>query len=82
MGSCLLYTSVLEEICQEHFEVEMTELGEQEAAIIGMTEPSKKNMELLQECVETVSYTHLFRRIFKIKKEVKRLPFNRAEEET
>ncbi len=49
-----IIANVLEEICQEHFEVEMTELGEQEAAIIGMTEPSKKNMELLQECVENL----------------------------
>lgn len=49
-----IIANVLSEICQNHFEVEMTEMGQQEAAIIGMNEPSPENMELLQECVENL----------------------------
>lgn len=49
-----IIANVLSEICQNYFEVEMTEMGQQEAAIIGMNEPSQENMELLQECVENL----------------------------
>ena len=49
-----IIANILGEICQEYFETEMTEMGEQEAAIVGMTEPSWENMERLQECIENL----------------------------
>ena len=49
-----IIANVLSEICQKYFEVEMTEMGEREAAIIGMNIPSLDNMERLQECVENL----------------------------
>ena len=46
--------NVFEEISQQYFEIEMTEMGEQEAAIVGMKESSDQNMEQLQECIENL----------------------------
>ena len=49
-----IIANVFEEISQDYFETEMTEMGEQEAAIVGMKEPSDQNMEYLQECIENL----------------------------
>ena len=49
-----IIANVFEEISQQYFEIEMTEMGEQEAAIVGMKESSDQNMEQLQECIENL----------------------------
>ncbi len=46
--------NVFEEMCQDHFNVEMAEMGERVAAIVNLPQPSSEYVDILKEKIENL----------------------------